>query len=435
MGVSASLTDTCIRAVPGQEIGCPVYIRNTGPVVDQFTVDVLGASADWAVAEPAVLNLYPGDSGEVRIKFNAPKNPSVSAGEVPFGVKVTSREDPQGSWVGEGTVEVERFADVRTALMPRKSRGARKGKHRLEVENQGNCPVATEVSAADAEDDLHFKVSPSSFVTAPGEITMVRVLAKPRRRFMRGPNETKKFQVMVVPDHGDQVNSEGTFEQKPLVPGWVVPAFAMLMVVAIAGAALWFALLKPVVKSTAQQAAVQEQASVAANVEQAKQQASRAESKADQANGGGAAGGAGGGGAAKPGASGAAGAGAGAGGATGAGGGDPSLTKLTDFRIEANATPKKTGLQSFTFPGQPDKPLDITDVQLQNPNGDQGTLEIQRNGKAIARYGLQNFRDYDYHQVVPYHFNKGDVLAVAVECKNPVDNCKPAVTFAGRTLP
>lgn len=432
MGVSASLTDTCIRAVPGQESECPVYIRNTGPVVDQFTVDVLGASTDWATAEPAVLNLYPGDSGEVRIKFCPPKGPDVAAGEVPFGVRVVSREDPHGSWVGEGTVEVERLTDVRTALMPRKSRGARRGKHRLEVENQGNCPVATEVAATDPEDDLHFKVAPSTFVTAPGEITTVRVVAKPRRRIVRGPKETKKFQIMVVADNGDQVNSEGTYEQRPIVPAWVVPALAMLAVLVIVGAGLWFALLKPVVKSTAQQAAVQEQASVAANVEQVKQQASRAEEKAKQAAGGGGADGAGG--ATKPAGAGGAGGGAAAG-AAGAGGGDPSLTKLTDFRIEANASPKKPGLQSFTFPGQQDKPLDITDVQLQNPNGDEGTLEIQRNGKAIARYGLANFRDYDYHQVVPYHFNKGDVLAIAVECRNPVENCKPAVTFAGRTLP
>ncbi|MGC9671324.1 hypothetical protein ACNTMW_32865 [Planosporangium sp. 12N6] len=425
MSVTAALVDSEPHVVPGQELVCPVRIHHTGHVVDQFTVDVLGDAAAWATVEPAVLNLYPGDTGEVLVRFQPPRSPVVAAGPVPFGIRVVSHEDAQASWVGEGTLLVDPFTDLRAELLPTTSRGRRRGRHRLEVRNLGNLPVDTEVLLADPDDQLRFRVDRSAFVVEPGATTPVRIVAVPRRRFLRGPQQTKTFQVLVLPQGDEQVSLDGAFAQRALLPSWLVPVLAAVTVLLLAAAVLWLTVLKPAVKSAARDAVAQQNETTQQNLAQARQQAQRAEQKADEA----ASAATGGNPAARP------------GGGTGApaGGVDPNdpaaLSQPVDLRIQADAAPRTdNGFVSFTAAGQPDKPLDVTDLQLQNPFGDVGIIEIRKNDKVWLRFGLENFRDYDDHFVVPVRFNKGDVLSLAVNCRNPgAKRCTPAVSVSGRT--
>lgn len=424
MSVTAALVDSDLRVTPGHELPCPVEIRNTGHVVDQYAVDVLGDAAGWAIVEPPVLNLYPGDVGEVVVRFQPPRTPVMSAGPVPFGVRVVSREDSGATWVGEGTVEVEPFQDLRAELTPTTSRGRWRGRHRLEVQNLGNAPIDTEILLTDPDDQLRFRTSKTATAVAPGSSVPVRIAAVPRRRFLRGPQQTKPFQVLILPDTGEQVSVEGAFEQRALLPPWLVPVAAALLVLLIAASVLWLTLLKPAVTSAAREAAAQQNASAAAVQEQVKQQAQRAEQKADQA---------------AQAAAGNPGSTVDANGNPLPGGGNPndpgSLSQPVDLRIQADAVPRSDGtFVSSTFPGQPDRPLDVTDLQLQNPFGDAGIVEIRKNDKVWLRFGLENFRDYDDHFVVPVRFNKGDVLSFAVNCKNPgTKHCTPAVSVSGRT--
>jgi type II secretory pathway pseudopilin PulG len=185
---------------------------------------------------------------------------------------------------------------------------------------------------------------------------------------------------------------------------------------------LWLTLLKPTIKSAATEAVNAQMSPLSAAVDKANQQAEQAQQAAGQA------------------ASAAAGSGAGSG--TGAGAANPTptstaapLDKPVDFRIQTDAAPRAdNGFNTFTVSGQNTKPLDITDIQLQNPFGDSGLVEIRRNNTVWLRFGLDNFRDYDDHFVVPVHFNKGDTVTFAVSCKNPgAKHCTPALTFSGRT--
>ena len=425
----------------------PVQVRNTGPVVDQFRAEVLGPAARWTVVEPPVLNLYPGDvAQEWLVRFQPPRSPEALAGPVPFGVRFTSAEDPQASWVEEGTVNVEPFTDVRAILRPTTSKGRRRGKHQLDVENLGNTPLDTEVQLADPDNQLGFKLNRPRFMALAGTSTLVRIAAIPRKRFMRGPDKNNPFQVLVVPGVAPElapdgasvvpapaaqpISVEGSFLQRALVPRWLVPALIALLALAIIAAGLWFALLKPTIKSLAKEQAAQQNAVAAANAQQAKDQAAQAQKKADEAASAAAA-------AANPSAS--AGANGGNGSGTGTGANDPNALNLpVDFRIQATA-PTRTdgGFNLFTFSGQANKPLDITDLQLQNPFGDSGIIELRRGNTTVwLRFGLDNFRDYDDHFVVPIHFNKGDVLTFAVSCKAPGPGrtqCTPAVSISGRT--
>jgi hypothetical protein len=423
MGLTASLREPDLRVVPGQEVTCQVILLNTGAVVDQVAVDVVGAAVGWSTVTPPVCNLYPGESATVDVIFHPPRVPESRAGLVPFGVRAVSREDPAGSIVEEGVVEVEPFTDLAAIIRPTTSRGRRKGNHRLTVVNRGNVPVNAAIHFVDPEDLLTFRVNRPVVLTDPGVADELRVQAIPRKRFVRGPNQTRPFQVMVSPEAGDPVLTDAEMVQLPLLAKWVVPAAAAVLALLVLGTVLWLTLLKPTIKSAATDAVNAQMSPLSAAVDKANQQAQQAQQAAGQAASAAAGTDPGGGG-------------AGAGGASaGPNAANPPLDQPVDFRIQADAPPRTdNGFNTFTASGQNTKPLDITDIQLQNPLGDTGIIEIRRNNKVWLRFGLDNFRDYDDHFVVPVHFNKGDTVTFAVSCKNPGGkHCTPAFTFSGRT--
>jgi hypothetical protein len=414
MGVSVALSEETLDLVPGDEAVCGVSVRNTGSVIDQITVDVVGPAAAWSVVEPAVLNLYPGDVGEVRVHLRPPRAAQPNAGPVRYGVRASSLEDPRGSATAEGTVVVAPFTELRVALVPQISRGSRRGKHKIDVSNLGNVPVGTQFAVVDPDDALTF-AAPGPVVAQPGVVTQVRLVAVPRRKFWTGKQQTKPFQVVVQPERGVASTVDGTFEQDPLVPRWLVGTAAAALALAVVLAALWFSLVRPAVVSAATKAAQDE--------------VSKAPSPAasDGASGGGA---------------------SGAGSATPAPSasskpgklpppGSPGnpLTAPIAFRIETNAAPGNT-FRTFTSSAQPDKPLDVTDLALQNPAADTGFLEVRRGGDVVYRAGLDNFRDYSQPYVTPIRFNKGQLVTVAIQCLNPApakNRCTAAVTVVGKT--
>jgi hypothetical protein len=104
-------------------------------------------------------------------------------------------------------------------------------------------------------------------------------------------------------------------------------------------------------------------------------------------------------------------------------------------------------LAQASFPVAKKKELRVTDLVLQNPNGDFGILTLRRDGPApgfddaatILVVRLENFRDLDYHFVTPLVFAEGTSLVMTVDCKNAAQPsvadraCTPAVYYTGFT--
>ncbi|MDT5043560.1 MAG: hypothetical protein QOE51_4545 [Actinoplanes sp.] len=418
MGVSVALSAESLDVVPGEETVCTLTARNTGSVIDQISVDVVGVAAAWSVVEPAVVNLYPGDIGEVRVHMKPPKASKPAAGKMKFGVRATSLEDPAGSATAEGTLNVAPFTELRVALLPQISRGSRRGKHKIDVSNLGNVPVSTQITAVDPDDALTFTV-PRPAVAPAGKITQSRLVAVPRRKFWSGKQETKPFQVVVTPERGPASTVEGTFEQDPLVPRWALATAVAALALAVVLAGLWFTLVRPAVTSAATEAAKAEASKAAA-----------ANNSADDGGGQGSAGGA----SASPEPS-----------ADGSakptkkpepGSAGNPLTAPTSFRILTDAAPG-TAFHTFTSPNQANnKALDVTDLQLQNPAADSGYIEVRRGSQVVYRAGLDNFRDLPQAYVTPIRFAKGQLVTVAIQCLNKAPNtnrCSAAVTVVGKT--
>jgi hypothetical protein len=66
--------------------------------------------------------------------------------------------------------------------------------------------------------------------------------------------------------------------------------------------------------------------------------------------------------------------------------------------------------------------LAITDVVFQNPAGEHGTVQLQRDGTTLLVESLDNFRDLDYHFVTPIAVGGNQTIQMAVQCQTPCPN-------------
>ena len=446
MGASTLLETTELNIVPGSEATATLRIRNTGSVVDQFTFQPLGAAAPWMVIDPPQVSLLPGAEETVRVTFRPPRVSSTVAGTAPWAVRALSREDPDGSVVDEGAITVEPFDEREVELTPRTARGRRASRHELVFDNKGNSPCSIRLSGVDPEAALGYRFSPPGVAAAPGTATFIKVRVQPRQTFWKGPPKTYPFQLVVEEEGKDLLAVDGVMLQEPLLPPWFWKAVLLAAVLLLLLFILWQTLFKATIESAASDA-------VAEDVEQAELAADKAEEAAavaqdaagisttvagEEGSGEGEEGGAGEEGSGEEGS----GEEAGSGGSTtttNAGGGDDGGSGLQtalgtplDFRLVASAAPAAPP-GTANFPIEADTEFSLTDVLLQNPNGDAGRLAIMRDDQILYESALENFRDLDFHFVSPYEFAAGDrvVLQMTCDVAGKGATCSAAASFAG----
>lgn len=257
MGVAVTFQDdnAAVEVKPGAQAACTVRVVNTGSVVDGILLDVLGDAGEWASVEPPEVNLLPGASASAKIVFNPPRAAELPPGEVPFGLRAMSREDPNGSRIEEGVVRVGEFSELDVSLVPKSSTGRRSAKYKLIVENRGNRFEKLSVEAVDADVKLAFKSRPGDFEAPPGTATFVRLTASPRKTFFKGPNRSLPFDVTTRPEEGTPVKASGVMLEKQILPEWLLPMLGLAVLAAGLLLALWLTVLRPIVHSAATAAA------------------------------------------------------------------------------------------------------------------------------------------------------------------------------------
>lgn len=469
MGSSASLDRPELAVEPGQQVTAQLRVRNNGVVVDQFTFESLGDGAAWIDVEPPVLSLFPGAEGTVTVQFRPPRASTVSPGATPFGIKVVSAEDAGGSAVEEGVITVGRFADRTVELYPLTARGRRKGRFEIAVDNRGNAPIDVELAGSDPENTCAYQFATHALRVEPGTAHFTKFTVVPHRTFWRGPPKTHQFQVVVTergapvelpapvlaaaspaPDTPSAPTTapatplpqtvNGSLLQEALLPPWLIKAVLATIAILLVLWILWITLFKPTVESVARDAVEAPLSSLTDKVD--------ALSPADTAGGEAPAGG----GDEPPG---------GGGGATtttvdagGGGGGattttiDPSSSDTTttlapvelltpfgnpaDFQLGTGSAVLAGTSQSFG--NEFSNVFAVTDMVLQNPTGDIGTVQILRDGNVLLSSALENFRDLDLHFVAPYMFQPGQSLIMTITCTTPGPGsaaCTTSASFGG----
>ena len=178
----------------------------------------------FARVEPNVLNLFPGAEGTATHQVPAAEGTEdpVRAGAVRRPRLVEG--GPEGSIVQEGQVEVGSFVDTSAELLPRTSRGRRRAKHELAVDNRGNTPLNAGCSVVDPDDLLTARVDPPTMVAPPGSAVFHTIEVIPKKRFLKGPSKTIPFQVIVSGEGQPPVTTDGAMLQEQILPKWLLPA-------------------------------------------------------------------------------------------------------------------------------------------------------------------------------------------------------------------
>lgn len=401
MAATATLANKSVMVTPGGEAVCEVRVRNSGTVVDQFTLEVLGDAAAWSLVEPAVIPLFPGAEAVARVRFKPPKSSSVRAGSIPFAVRVKSREDARASLVEEGVVEVGPFNDTFAELIPRTAKGRARARAQLALDNRGNIKINARLTAADPDRKLNFAIAPQALTAEPGTASFASIRLSPRQRFLTGPPKVSPYKVLVHQDGLPTITVDGSMQQEGLIPPWLLPAaiaaLALLLVLAI----LWFVLLRPALVSTAQQAAQNSAAVQAAQSNAAK--ALTAANAAQKATTGGPA-------------------------VTG-----PNPVGGQSWSSRLAIDNKGSGPAETSILVPDGGGLAVTDLVFENPSGNTGTLYLMRRvpdpnnpGKTIDQIlfsiRLENFRDLDFHFVAPPVFDQKQ--SMVLKC-NPDPNNSP----------
>ncbi|MGH9075751.1 MAG: hypothetical protein ACRDZQ_16780, partial [Acidimicrobiales bacterium] len=246
MPAVAALRAPVVDVAPGEELTCELSVRNVGDIVEQFTLEVLGEAQAWVSVEPPVLSLFPDSQRSAVVRVRPPRLFTTPAGPVPLAVKVTPANEVDESVVEEATLNLLSYEDVEAELLPRISTGRVFGRHVLALDSRGNVDLPVRLSASDPANALRVAIFPATLVLRPGRAGLAKLKVKPRQRFLRGAIRQRPFRVLATPEGSSPISVEGILAQKPVLPKGV-----LALLVILAAVALWFLLIKPVVRSTA----------------------------------------------------------------------------------------------------------------------------------------------------------------------------------------
>ncbi|MFB9453916.1 COG1470 family protein [Streptomyces antimycoticus] len=422
MSVSASLDESSVVVEPGGEAELPVQVLNSGTTVEECRFEVVGPCADWTTVEPETLSLYPGATGAATVKLRPPRSPRTAPGEIPLGLRVVPTSEHSETTVLERGVTVRPFTEVTSELVPRGSNSAWRGRHKVAVDNRGNTPLPVALSARGATERAKMALEPAELTVPPGEAKFATLRVRPTQRLWRGTPITHPFQAVVTPRTGEgqdpyePVVLDGTYEQQAILPRWLPRALAAAVLVAALLVGLWYALLRPTVRSAAREA-ITPQA-----VESAVKQGDKESGGAQDGQQGGRQGASGGGGQD----------GGQDGGSTGPGGGksrapsDGSNAEPgepggpaapTSARVQVRDAVGGGAAERTAYTVPDGKSFELTDIVVQNPQGDAGTLMISSDDGQLLNLALENFRDSDYHFVTPIQVAAKGKVTISVSCR------------------
>jgi hypothetical protein len=241
--------DAVVTVEPGQMAQTVMTVRNVGDEIAEYEVSIVPdcVAAPWAEAVPATFRLMPGRDQQVTLRFRPPLDSSTPAGSFPYGVLVAPKEARhQAPVVVEGDLAVGAVHALDVRLRPPQSRGRWRGRHTVEIRNEGTEDVRVKLHVADDDEALSYALAPTTVTVPPRKRAEAFLRIRSRTPQLLGRPTDHAFAVTYrrradsrvafgnVPSDGEvAVDVPGTFTQKPLIPRWMLVLLALLAVAAV----------------------------------------------------------------------------------------------------------------------------------------------------------------------------------------------------------
>lgn len=386
MSVTAKFVPDHIEVLPNTPTTLTLRLYNDDANTRDVTLSVSGDLGDNVRLDSATATIETNQIVDVAVTVLAP--PSIEAGTYTIttevGLGAIGSSDETVSEVAQpvvvvatATVELATHSDYTIALVPIRSRGSKRGRHVTRVVNTGNVVIVLDIEAQPTEGVLAVELEPPSLTLAPGSVGELLTRIVPADTYWSGPTTDHAFTLRATSTDGRSDELLGVYQQRPRVPNWLGPAAAGAFAALLVGAIAWFALLRPWVGDTADDAAAEaiERDRVALQERIGELEIAAAEAE------------------------------------------ELPLGEPTDIRLEVAPTGGNSGQSMAGI--EPGTILSITDIVFENPTGAVGVVSLRRGDDVILQSELANFRDFDRHFVAPFQFGDDVEIVLDVECRTP----------------
>jgi hypothetical protein len=246
---TAVLDPESLTVEAGQRGVVRLRILNQSAQVDHFSVGIDGVPPTWVTLPGDPLRLTPNEEGAVTLVFQPPRDARSTAGQHPFSVRVLSQADPRQQAETTGTLHIPPFHEFAADLSPQQ---ISTGQARLALNNRGNAPATLAVSGSDPAEALFIQAQPPQVTLQPGQQQTVPISTRTRkRRPLLGTTQRYPFQLAISSSVGQALQKAGTTIVKPIIPMWVLPVAAVLLMLICAGAGIGYKMYNDQINATA----------------------------------------------------------------------------------------------------------------------------------------------------------------------------------------
>ncbi|CAB4365061.1 MAG: hypothetical protein F2681_14805 [Actinobacteria bacterium] len=385
-----------IDITPGSVAVLQLTVGNLEDSTDTFVLSPTGMAAAWATISPATVTLFGGAQQVVDVQVAAPLLPSTTAGPTSLGVRVVPQRDPDHAGSAETVLHIAATHHRHLELLQPVQRGRYSTTFEMLLQNRGNTRTSCRMHLLEPTGRVAATFDPGTAGVEPGTSTLIRARVRAHGVQWQRQPRTVTFRIDADEPGTPTASASGTFVQAPMVPErlgvWAAGA-AGVVALALFG---WFLVVKPAVRDAADRAVATALPSTT----------TAAGSPTDT------------------------------GPATSTSGNDSGT--IVNIPIPVATPVGETAALSYTVPAG--QRLHVTDIVVQNPNGDQGTLFVQRNDITLYSFRLDNILgDTSVPLVTPIEFFAGDQLVVTVTCGGvgnaTATTCTQNVFASGVLLP
>jgi len=400
MAAQAWFSSGDVDVAPGTTAVLQLTVVNLSDTTDSFVLTPVGMAAAWTTLRPATLTLFGGTQEIVDVELSPPMLPGTAAGPTSLSVRVVPQNDPDNLSSAETSLIIGESYDRRLNLLQPAMRGRRGAVYEMMLENRGNTQASCRLHVVDPTGRVEGQFDPPAAGVEPGASTLVRLkLRTDRLQWDRRPR-TIPFRVDADQAGSPTASAAATFVQTPMVPERLVGRVAGIVVALALLAGAWFGLMKPAIEHAADDAV---RNIVPPTTVQVPTSESPVNSEVVTTT-------------------------------------VPAAEQETivNVPLPLSVPQGQTGANQYTVPAG--KRLRVTDIIVQNPQLDQGSLSVSRNTNALFTYNLTNtFNDVSPPLVTPIELLAGEQLVVSVTCDGVGDQtataCAPRVLVSGVLVP
>lgn len=404
MSVQAWFNVEEISVVPGAATSLTLTIENLGEGTESYVVIPAGLTAPWTTITRPNVTLFGASQDLIEVVIRPPAIHSTTAGPTTVAVRVISQSDPDESVIAEIIADVSSFDDRRITTLQPVRRARRRTSFEFMVENHGNNLANCRLHLVDPSGRVDGTFDPPAVGVGPGSASLVKLSARAAGAPFRRSERQLDFEIEATePDH-DPATGIATLIQSPTVSASAIGK--VLATAAVIGAVVlaWFGVVRPELRDAADRAVDERIGDLGGTTATTAVPATTvAQPDVTVAPG------------------------------------DADAGTPVSYRIAVDVGVTQTRSEDITVP--PDSEFLLTDVVVQNPNGDLGTAQLLRNGDILYEFALGQMASANEFQprVTPIPFAPSDSIVLSVQCdvvgRTSGTGCEVAALLGGVLTP